>query len=398
MKNQYLERLKAALLDPHRNETVLEEAGGKAGKPVPVIWLLGKTQAGKSSVVSALTGHPHAEVGNGYEPHTKTARIFDFPPGMPILKFLDTRGIGEVDYDPAEDIRVCSEQSHLVMAVVRASDPRPDSVFEVLRQVRRQHADWPVIIVQTGLHDLYPAGADHPQPYPYGSPDWPLLGDAFADLRRSLLAQRGALGKLPGADVVWVPVDLSQPADEYNELHYGLEELWDGIESILPYGLMSALHAAGSGNDVDAAALQTQIVGHALAAAGLGAVPVVDLVAVAAMQGKMLHALASMSGQTFDAQTVSQFIGLLGGGIATGWLLGQAGRTVVKLVPGWGQTLGAVWGATQAGATTYALGRVAARFFEYRQRGQAPDAQAMRALYAEELAAGRALLKERLHG
>ncbi|MEC8545200.1 MAG: hypothetical protein VXY89_16785, partial [SAR324 cluster bacterium] len=31
--------------------------------PVPVIWLLGKTQSGKTSIIQALTGHPRAEIG-----------------------------------------------------------------------------------------------------------------------------------------------------------------------------------------------------------------------------------------------------------------------------------------------------------------------------------------------
>ncbi len=397
MTGTALGRLKAALLDPHRGESKLNAALDENARPVPVIWLLGKTQAGKSSIVSALTGHPHAQVGNGFEPCTRTAQVFDFPPGLPVLKFLDTRGLGEVAYDPGEDIDACAAQSHLVMAVIKVADPRPEPVFEVLREVRRRHRDWPIVVAQTGLHDLYPPGGDHITPYPFGAPDQP-AGDDYADLRRALVAQRGLLSGLPGPAPLWVPVDLTQPADGFDDPNYGLEALWDAIETVLPESLLAALRADEGGGDAYAHAADAQIVGHALAAAGLGALPVVDLFAVSAMQSKLLHALARMSGQSFDARSVGEFVGMLGGGVATGWLLGQAGRAVVKLVPGWGQTLGAVWGATQAGATTYALGKVAARYFEYRRRGQDPHAETLRQLYAEELEAGRRLLRERLRG
>ncbi len=396
MDNGFLDKLKAFLLDPHRGEQVLRAIGEDAERPVPVIWLLGKTQSGKSSIVSALTGHPRAQVGNGYAPCTRTAGTFDFPASVPVLRFLDTRGLGEVSYDPAEDIAACAARSHVILAVVRASDPRPQPVFDVLHQVRRTHPDWPVVVAQTCLHDLYPPGADHLVPDPFSAEPY-RLPDTHQDLSRMLQEQRRLLASLPGVAVVWVPIDLTQAEDGFEEPNYGLARLWDALETILPHGLALALRQDHPGQGYLARARQ-QITGHAVAAAGLGAVPLVDLVAVAAMQGKMLHALARMAGQEFDARAVGEFVGLLGGGIATSWLLGQAGRTVVKLVPGWGQTLGAVWGATQAGATTYALGQVGARFFDARQRGQVADAAAMKKLYAEELAAGRELLKEKLRG
>ena len=59
--------------------------------PVPVLWLLGKTGAGKSSLIRALTGE--AEVGEGFAPCTRTAMAYDYPPERPVMRFLDTRGV-----------------------------------------------------------------------------------------------------------------------------------------------------------------------------------------------------------------------------------------------------------------------------------------------------------------
>src|ERR1700751_3957566 len=62
--------------------------------PKPVIWLLGKTQSGKSSLIRALTGSTDAEIGNGFRPCTRTARMYSFPNEEECLvRFLDTRGL-----------------------------------------------------------------------------------------------------------------------------------------------------------------------------------------------------------------------------------------------------------------------------------------------------------------
>jgi predicted GTPase len=135
---------------------VTEDARKRAQAIAPVVWLLGKTGAGKTAIVAALTGDPRAEVGEGFDPCTRTAAFYDVPPEAPLLRFLDTRGLGESDYDPATDIAWCEGQSHLLLVVMQVADPVQHAVLHVLRQARRRHPDWPVVVAQTGLHRLYP--------------------------------------------------------------------------------------------------------------------------------------------------------------------------------------------------------------------------------------------------
>src|SRR5215813_5867731 len=111
-------------------EAVRKRAQGTA----PVVWLLGKTGAGKTAIVAALTGDPRAEVGLGFAPCTLTARFYDVPREAPLLRFLDTRGLGEAHYDPATDISWCEDQSHLMLVVMQVSDPVQHSVLQVLRK------------------------------------------------------------------------------------------------------------------------------------------------------------------------------------------------------------------------------------------------------------------------
>lgn len=389
----YWRRLRDALLSPRVDSATLDVAlrEARARQPLPVLWLIGKTQAGKTSIIRALTGSETAEIGNGFQPCTRTARFYDFPSEAPIVRFLDTRGLGEVAYDPAEDIRYCEAQAHLVLGVMKAADIRQDAVFEVLRAVRRRHPAWPVLIVQTGLHEAYPPGGEHLLPYPYAQEPWP--PPVPADLARALRAQRERLSGLPGPPPLWTPVDFTLPEDGYEPVHYGLDALWAAIEVVSTLSLQAMLRGDAGMRDAYGRAAHPHIVGYALAAAGVGALPLVDLVGVPAVQAKLLHGLAALHGQTWNRRMASEFLGLLGAGVGVSYLARMAGRELVKLVPWLGQTVGAVWGATASGATTYALGKAAGYYFSSRRQGRAVDAASIRRIYAEALTSGAKLLK-----
>jgi len=395
----YWKRLQTTLLEPGVDEAALAAslAEARARMPVPVIWLVGKTQAGKTSIIRALTGSDSAEIGNGFQPCTRSARFYDHPAEAPVVRFLDTRGLGERAYDPSEDIGFCESQAHLVLGVMKVADPGQEAVYEVLRAIRKRHPDWPVLIAQTGLHELYAPAMQHPDPYPF---DDGLVGAGIpTDLARALLDQRDRLGRLAGdAPVCWVPIDLTLPDDGFAPVHYGLDALWARMEAASSLDLRRQLIGDEAVRDVFARAAHQHIVGYTLAAAGLGAVPMIDLVAVSAVQAKLLHALAVLYGQSWDRRMVTEFVGLLGVGVATGFVSRMIGKTVAKLIPGWGQTIGLVWGASASGATTYALGKAAAYFFARRRAGLAIDAEALRAVYAEALAAGRDLIARRARG
>lgn len=397
--SDYWKKLQSLLLDPGVDEIALEASLREARKniPLPVLWLLGKTQAGKTSIIRALTGSEAAQIGNGFQPCTRHSRLYDFPDDVPIVRFLDTRGLGEVDYDPTEDIRYCAAQAHLLLAVMKVADPNQQILFEVLHEVRRQHPEWPLLMVQTGLHELYPPADRHILPWPYATEPWP--SSVPSDLRRALLAQRAASEEIPGrAPIHWTAIDFTLPEDGFEPVDYGLVELWQAIESLLPLGLQHQLGSEQTVRDLYARAAHQHIVGYALTAAGLGTLPVVDLAAVTAVQAKLLHSLAVLYSQRWDARTVTEFISLTGTGIAAGYLTRMAGRTLTKLVPFLGQTMGAIWGASASGAATYALGKASAYFLSQRKHGLQVDPEVLRRIYAESLATGRTIVNERIRG
>ena len=55
----------------------------KARQFAPVVWLVGKVQSGKTSIIRALTQATDAEIGAGFRACTRTARVFDFPDEAP---------------------------------------------------------------------------------------------------------------------------------------------------------------------------------------------------------------------------------------------------------------------------------------------------------------------------
>lgn len=387
-------RLRRQLLKPQTDPVEVQQALDAAARrlSVPVLWLLGTAQSGKTSIVRALTGSSRAEIGNGFQPCTRSAALYDFPPAAPLVRFLDTRGLGEVGYDPGEDLAECEACAHQLIGVVKLTDTRSAAVFEAIREVRRRHPDWPLIIIQTCLHEVYPLPEqDHVLPYPYGRPDW--AQQVPPELARAIQAQRSAFARLPGSGPVsWVPLDLTLPDDGYAPADYGLEALWEALEASSLAGLRARLIADPGVRNVYDRAAHPQIVGYSLAAAALSALPLVDLAALPALQARLLQVLAGLYGLRWTRRSITEFSSLLGAGIAVGVGMRVAGRSLARLIPGWGQTAGVVWAASANGSTTYALGKAACIYLHRRRDGEPVDAELLRRVFADALAQGRRLL------
>ena len=135
--------------------------------PVPVFWLFGKTGSGKSTIVRFITGSTQAEIGNGFQPQTKTSFRYDFPSSsQPLVRFLDTRGLGESGYDPKEDIESFDSSTHVVILVVRVMDHALAEIVDPLRKIRAARPTRPIVLVLTCLHEAYPF-EQHPNPDPF---------------------------------------------------------------------------------------------------------------------------------------------------------------------------------------------------------------------------------------
>jgi uncharacterized protein (DUF697 family)/predicted GTPase len=357
--------------------------------PVPVFWLLGKTQSGKSSIIRTLTGSSAAEIGNGFKPCTRTAMLFDFPDAeTAFLRFLDTRGLSEKGYDASEDMKWCEQQAHLVIVVIKAMDHQQEAVLAALKQVHKAHPKWPVIVAQTALHEGYPNRAmAHIQPYPFA--DGRIDESVPADLRCSLLKQREYFA---GINATFVPLDFTLPEDDYAPSDYGLDALWAAIEQALPLGLRAMLEDhIGDINDVYWQTAHPHVIGYAISAGLAAAIPVpaASLGTVVAIQSKLFHSIAHVYGLPLTKQSIREIVSAVG----MGALARMGGRELLKLIPAYGQTVALSVAGVYTAAATYALGKTLCFYFSKTQQGKVLGADKLREVFNAELARGREVLR-----
>jgi uncharacterized protein (DUF697 family)/predicted GTPase len=364
----------------------------RATLPVPVFWLLGKTQSGKTSIIRALSGSTRAEIGNGFRPCTKTASLYPFPgESDPILQFLDTRGLGETSYDPTEDLAVLSDQAHLLLVVVKATDHALAPLVDALETIRRRKPRWPVVVVQTCLHEGYPTPeTEHLLPYPYDQD--PLPPEILANLRRSLMQQREVFR--PFKPERFVAVDLTQAEDGYEPQEYGLDALWTAIEEVLPLGLRRVMEESATlrreMDDANFREAHPHIVSAAMAAGAGAAVPVplVEIPATLAIQMRLLQRIAKIYGRPFNTQLVAEIGGALGVGF-----LGRMGiRGLTKAIPFVGSGVTGMYAA----ASTYALGRTLCTYFSVVRQGGEANQETFQRIYREQYEHGQEALSEYL--
>jgi uncharacterized protein (DUF697 family) len=371
-------------INPKPDELELQSilAQAKESLPTPVFWLLGKVQQGKTSIIRALTECDQAEIGKGFAACTKTSSVYAFPNENDcLLRFLDTRGFGEVDYDPAEDLTLFADQSHCLIVVVKAMNHAQADVLETFKRITKTHPHWPVIVCQTSLHEGYPSGVGHADPYPYR--DGALPESVPNDLARSLLTQREWFADRA---VQFVPVDFTFPDHGqwvYPPGDYGLDALWDAIEVAVPLGLRDMVRTNNAIrkqlHDVYFDTAHKHILAYATAAGGAGLIPLpyVDVPLVLSIQAKLFHTVGNIYGQPLDVQQMAT----IAGGLGAGYLARFGVRELTKLIPLPG--IGSAISGAFAAASTYALGIALCEYFGHLRDGNVPDVKQFRGWYQD---------------
>jgi uncharacterized protein (DUF697 family)/predicted GTPase len=355
--------------------------------PVPVFWLFGKTQSGKTSIIKYLTGADSAEIGKGFQACTRFSRQYQFPlREAPLLTFLDTRGLDEPGYDPAEDLAHFNDQAHVLVVIVKALDHAQENVLAHLRTIRNAKSTRPVLLVLTCLHEAYPQ-QQHPLPYPFdtegeSTTDPPALP---ADLLRSLAEQRCRFEGL--VDRI-VAVDLTPAEEGFNDPDYGGPRLREVLIELLPaafrQSLLSLADASRGLQDFYMRQALPYILAYSTLAGSAGAlpVPIVDLVLLSGIQSRMVFHLAQVYGQSLTGQRFLEMAGTLG----LGMLMRQGSRTLLKFIPYVGPVIGTVASGALAGASTFALGKAFCYYYQSVHQGHVPRPEELRRYYRSELA------------
>lgn len=385
-----------ALLSPEIDEEKLRATFGHIRRkaPPPVIWLFGKVQSGKTSIVRALTGAERAQIGDGFRPCTRWAARYEFPnPDFPLAVFLDTRGLGEASYDPQEDLTAFQDEAQMLVVVVKAMDMALERIIAALEQIVRAKRNWPIIVAQTTLHEGYPPSLrDHPSPYPFTNHANANIDNIAKDLSRALTFQRTLFAEIPVRR--FVPVDFTLPEDGFSDPFYGREALQAALADAHPHAVYSMLRRLPDLTD-ELKALhfreaQPHILAYAVAAGAIGAtpLPLADLPMISVVQMKMLHTIAALYRQPLSVKRFLELLATVGVGV----FFRQGARSLFKVIPGVGGVVSGVY----AGAATYALGCALCFYYQAVFDGHMPTVERLKIFYEEKLAEGMQLLRERI--
>lgn len=354
----------AEILDAVRKELPTTEA-----------LLIGKPQAGKSSIVRALTGVSADIIGQGFRPHTQHTERYAYPTEeLPLLIFTDTVGLGDVGQDTqtlidelVADLEINRQRARVLLLTVKITDFATDTLRNIAQQLRQRYPQIPCLLVVTCLHELYPAEtADHPA-YP---PEFPEVQRAFGALQETL-------GDLCDRAVM---VDFTLEEDGYTPVFYGLEALRDRLAELLPEAEARTIHQLLDGSasrrlgDLYRDVGRRYMLAFSVMAATLAAVPLpfATMPVLTALQVSMVGMLGQLYGQTL---TPSQAGGVVSA-IAGGFLAQAIGRELIKFIPGLGSVIAASWAA----AYTWALGEGACVYFGDLMGGKKPDPQKIQAV------------------
>ncbi len=324
---------------------------------LPTIWLLGNTGAGKSSLIKALTDGSDIDIGNGFSPCTKSAYVYPFPNEQPIVRFLDTRGLAESHYDPTEDIALATQQGHLLTVVAKVEEVEQSAVIKALRSIKNSKQIEQILVVYTAVKQV-----------------------SKTEGQRLIQYKQNQFESAWGKPLPYIAVDFE--CEDGSTYH--LKNLIDAFSEKLPIiGLMIEKKDHQCAEEANFDRLENEILWYAGTASATDLLPAVGLVSVPTIQAKLLHSLASQYGITWDKRVFSEFIGALGTtfGLQYGARFGI--RELVKLIPYYGQTVGAVTAAAMSFGTTYGLGRVACYFFYQKKLAHPIDTHLMKNLYQD---------------
>jgi uncharacterized protein (DUF697 family) len=365
--------------------------------PVPVIWMFGKTGSGKSSVVQFLTGAEDATIGEGYRPETTTSRRFDFPDAEePLLTFIDTRGLAEAAYDPTDDIATFSESTNLMIVTVRAADHALECLLSPLRQIRNATPARPVLLVVTCLHDATGAQdlSDGPDPFSSEanlaeatSSDESVNAVEIPIALQSLIDEKKR--QFSGLCDAVIPVDLTPLEDGFANPHFGGDRLKEAILKELPQAYRQALMTLNDhgkdGTITRQRRARWQVLASSALAATVGAVPL-PWVDIPAVLGIHTH-LAIKIAKIYDQEITPARWAVLSSAAGSRVAIQLALRGVWKFIP----VLGMAAGAASSFAFTYALGMSWDWYFANIRKGNVPNPDELRVIFAEQLQRGREL-------
>jgi uncharacterized protein (DUF697 family) len=357
--------------------------------PTTEALLIGKPQAGKSSIVRGLTGVSPEIIGQGFRPHTQNTERYAYPSeDLPLLIFTDTVGLGDIDNDTQDIIKELelelkqeTQRARILILTVKISDFATDTLRQIAKQLRQDYPDIPCLLTVTCLHEIYPGYiVDHPE-YP---PAYEPIERAFKTLKQDFkdVCDRSVL------------IDFTLEEDEFNPTFYGLSPLIEALAELLPEAESRTIYKLLDNSvgdqlgDLYRDTARRYLVAFSTIAATLAAVPLpfATMPVLTALQISLVGLLGKLYGQTLSPSQA----GGIASAIAGGFFAQAIGRELVKFIPGFGSVIAASWAA----AYTWSLGEGACVYFGDLLGGKKPDPNKIRLVMKESFAIAKEQFKK----
>lgn len=358
--------------------------------PTTQALLIGKPQAGKSSLVRGLTGVSAEIVGQGFRPHTQNTERYAYPSEeLPLLIFTDTVGLGDTAQNTQNIIKELESEiesetqcAKILILTVKINDFATDTLGQIAQKLRDNYPHIPCLLVVTCVHEVYPSDiADHPA-YP---PNFATVNRAFNAIQEDFqnFSDRSVL------------VDFTLEEDGYNPTFYGLEALTDVLAELLPEAESRTIYqlldnsVSDELGDLYRDTARRYLVAFSTMAATLAAVPLpfATMPVLTALQISLVGLLGKLYGQTLSPSQA----GGIASAIAGGFLAQAIGRELIKFIPGFGSVIAASWAA----AYTWSLGEGACVYFGDLMGGKKPDPHKIQKVMKESFAAAKKQFKTR---
>ncbi|NJO95194.1 MAG: hypothetical protein HC764_03335 [Pleurocapsa sp. CRU_1_2] len=356
--------------------------------PTTEALLIGKPQAGKSSIVRGLTGVSAEIIGQGFRPHTQNTERYAYPSeDLPLLIFTDTVGLGDIDQNTQNIIQELkaeldqdTQRARILILTVKITDFATETLRQIAKQLRKEYPNIPCLLTVTCLHEVYPADvADHPE-YP---PNYETVERAFQVIQQDFkqFCDRCVL------------IDFTLEEDGFNRIFYGLEALTEALAELLPEAESRTIHQLLDNNvseelgNLYRDTARRYLVAFSTIAATLAAVPLpfATMPVLTALQISLVGLLGKLYGQTLSPSQA----GGIASAIAGGFFAQAIGRELVKFIPGFGSVIAASWAA----AYTWSLGEGACVYFGDLMGGKKPDPSKIQSVMKESFAAAKEQFK-----
>ena len=344
----------------------------------PVLYVMGRSGHGKSSLINALAGRKVAEVGD-IKPQTVGADPYhiSFPEVYAEWEVIDSRGIFETTTPEGapqkdalaqvkEDVR--KYRPDVILHVIAAPETRTlENDFKAFAEIQK------VVKEQSGT--LAPSIMIVSKVDVIGNPrDWPIeehankaglvkelldyvTDDVLARPRQKIDLNSSIKGYiLTGGDYVGIVPVCVRDTDEWN-----VTTLSSFIGDYLPESALLDFYQAQQRKELLQRVSTSVIRRFSGIGAGIGSAPVpfADIAVLVPLQLLMIALVAGLSCRPFSLDSASEYVAASSINVAAAFGARQLARQLVKFVP----VAGLPASAAIAGASTFGIGKSAEAYF-----------------------------------